>query len=162
MPTMSFSNTSNGIMPSNATLTQEFTNLFGDTGGAGQVGTSALSSIASGGNTAALNKALTTSWQQTSNAGAANIKEAFGSSGMGHSTGLAKSLSSYWQGQQGQLQSGLASADLQSQQQTLSAASYLTQIFSGAANNYYSSTSNQQGANVNPVSIFSAMFPGGV
>lgn len=140
MPTGSLSTTSQSS--SNPVLTNMFTQLFGGQQGAGATGTGALMNIAKGTNITDLNKALTTNWQQTSNAGAANIKEAFGSSGMGHSSSMLKGLSQYWTQQQGQLTSQIASADQTAQGQTLQAASYLSQMFSGAANNYFSSGSS--------------------
>jgi hypothetical protein len=58
------------------------------------------------------------------------------------------------------LTSTLASADQTAQGQQLSAASYLSQIFSSSASQYFNSSTT--GSSINPTQIFSSLFPGGV
>lgn len=164
MPTGSTTNTSNTVASTNPTLTGLFTSLFGGSKGAGATGVNALSGIASGQNISQLNSALTANNKATFSSAVSGIKEAFGSSGMGSSSSLGKVLGQAAVQNSNTLTQNLASSDLQAQGQQLSAASYLSQIFSGAANQYFtnntSSTRSDSGTTT-ALNVFSTLFPGG-
>jgi hypothetical protein len=124
-----------------------------------------LSSIAGGQNITQLNQALTANNNATFSGSVAQIKEAFGSTGMGSSSSLGKVLSQAAVQNANQTTQNIASADLTAQGQTLSAASYLSQIFSSAANQYFTSgsTSNKSDSGLTSfLNIFSTLFPKGV
>jgi hypothetical protein len=116
-------------------LTSLFNTLVG--GGGAQAGIGSLTSIAQGGNIANLNQQLLAGNQSTFAGNVAQIKESFGASGMGSSSSLGRVLAGAAATNAATTTSTLAGADLQAQQQQLSAGQYLSQIFSGAANNYY-------------------------
>lgn len=165
MPTGSNTNTTNSVSSTNPTLTSAFTALFGGSKGAGATGVNSLSNIASGQNITQLNSALTANNKATFASSVAGIKEAFGSSGMGSSSSLGKVLSQAAVQNSNTLTQNLASSDLTAQGQTLSAASYLSQIFSSAANQYFTSNTNTNQTNSGMstfLNTFSTLFPGGV
>lgn len=161
--------TQNTMASTNPALTGMFTSLFGGSNGAGATGVNSLSSIASGQNITQLNQALTASNKSTFTGSVNQIKEAFGSSGMGGSSSMGKVLGqAAAQNSQG-LTSTIAQSDLQAQGQTLSAANYLSQIFSSSANNYYNNSSSSTGTSQTSqsgmstfLSTFGTLFPGGL
>lgn len=154
MPTQG--TTTNQTASTNPALAGIFTSIFGGANGAGATGVNSLSKIAGGQNITQLNAALTQGAQQQTAAGATQIKEAFGSSGMSSSSSLASALGKYYTQQSAGLTSSLASADLTAQGQTLSAASYLSQIFSSSANQYYNQSSET--SSFDPLQLISTLF----
>lgn len=147
----------NTMASTNSPLTTMFTSLFGGPGGAGSKGIGALSSIASGSGTAALDKALTESSRLSTISGVAGLKEAFGSTGMGSSSSLAKSIGQFQTSQSSALQTNIAQGNLQAQGQQLSAANYLSQMFSSSANQYF----NDSSSSFNPLQLISTLFGAG-
>lgn len=165
MPTGSTTGTTNSVASTNPTLTNLFTQMFGGANGAGATGVGSLSSIASGGNITSLNQALTANNATAFAGNVGQIKEAFGSSGMGSSSSMGKVLAQAAVQNTNQLTQNIASSDLTAQGQQLSAASYLSQIFSGAANQYFTnqSTSSKSDSGLSTfLNIFSTLFPKGV
>lgn len=157
------SSTTNSMASTNPTLTNMFTSLFGPNSsgpGAGAAGVNSLTNIANGQNIQQLNTALTANNKATVTQGISQLKEAFGSSGMGSSSSLGKAVGQYQIQSQNNLTQNLASSDIAAQGQTLSAANYLSQIFSSSANNYFNNQSST--SSLSPTQIFSALFPGGI
>jgi hypothetical protein len=136
--------TQNTQSASNSTLNGVLTQLFG-AGGAGTTGVNGLTSIASGQNITQLNSALTASNSSTLKSGIGNLKEAFGASGMGSSSALAKVIGQTVNTNASNLTTNLASSDLTAQGQQLSASSYLSQILSTSADQYFNSGTTASG-----------------
>lgn len=159
--------TTNQISATNPTLNNLFTQLFGGSSGGASQAMQYLSGIMSGSNkvtastvdTTALQNANTQAAQQNIQSGSASVREAFGGSGMAFSSDLAKSLGTYYNQAYSNLQQENASIGLQGSefnaQQTLAAQEFNTQaglqsansimnLFSQAANQYYTSKSKQQ------------------
>lgn len=165
MPTGATTSTGNQVASTNPVLTNLFTQMFGGAGGAGSTGVGSLSTIAQGSNIGQLNQALTSANSTSFASNVGQIKEAFGSSGMGSSSSLGKVLGQAATQNSQNLTSTIASSDLQAQGQQLSAASYLSQIFSSSANNYFTSQSTSQKSDSGLssfINLFSALFPKGV
>lgn len=163
MATGSTQSTSSSVASTNPALTSLFTTLFGGQNGAGATATGALTGIAKGQNIDQLNKDLTASNKTTLASSIGALKEAFGSQGVGSSSSLGRQISSTITQNQNNLTQSLAGADLQAQSQQLSAAQYLTQIFSGAANQYYtnrSTTENKDSAMSSFINVFNTLFKG--
>lgn len=164
MPTGSTQNTNNQVSSTNPVLSQMFTQLFGGAGGAGATGVGSLSSIAKGDNITQLNSALTANNASSFASNVGQIKEAFGSAGVGGSSSMGKVLAQAAVQNSNTLTQNIAGADLQAQGQQLSAASYLSQIFSGAANQYFTSntSSSKSDSGLSTfLNIFSTLFPKG-
>jgi hypothetical protein len=123
----------------NQALTSLFTGMM--SGGGAQAGIGSLTNIANGANLEQLNTQLMAGNKAAFASNVGQIKESFGAGGMGASSSLSRVLGASAATNAAQMTSTLASADLEAQQQQLQAGNYLAQIFSGAANNYY--TQNQ-------------------
>jgi hypothetical protein len=134
--------TKNQMSPVNAALTNMFTGMM--QGGAAQAGIGGLQQFASGQNINTLNTALSAANTGTFRQNVGAIRESFGSTGGASSSMLDRALATAGAQNAAGLTSMLAGVDVQAQQQQLQGASYLSQLFSGAANQYFTSQSSQQ------------------
>jgi len=143
--------TTNQVSATNTSLNNLFTQLFGGNAGGASTAMGYLTNLMSGKggvDTTALQQINTTAAQTNIQSGAASIKEAFGSSGMASSSDLAKSLGSYYNQAYSTLQQENAQIGLQGQefntQAGMQSANAIMNMFSQAANQYYTSQSKQQ------------------
>jgi hypothetical protein len=133
------------------------------TGGAAQAGIGGLQQFASGQNLNALNTALAAANKSAFASNVGQIRESFGATGGGASSMLDRALATGAATNAQGLTSMLAGTDVQAQGQQLQASGYLSQLFSSAANQYYTSqtTSTTQASAMSTfLQAFSTLFGG--